>query len=58
MCEGFDLSADARELKPSSVILQSDQAVERRRKNMFHLSLLLALPLALNIADSDLIVTI
>ena len=25
MCEGFDLSADARELKPSSVILQFER---------------------------------
>src|SRR4029434_7048777 len=33
MCEGFDLSADVRELKPSSVILQFDR-LWRERENI------------------------
>ena len=33
MCEGFDLSADARELKPSSVILQFDR-LQREKDNI------------------------
>ena len=35
MCEGFDLSADARELKPSSVILQFERLYKEKENICF-----------------------